>query len=287
MTPNEEPMRWKSSGRELVGVLHHAASERARAAVVVVHPFAEEKKFSHRVLVNLARELARRDVATLRFDLSGCGDSSGDTGEARLVHWQQDIASACAEIKRRTDAPQVIAGLRLGAALALAHAAALTPHPALVLWEPVTDGAKYIDDILRRRMIKEMMTTGKRATGRKAVLAQLEAAGYLDLDGIAVGKALIEDISSLDVRALANAFTGEAFCVQIAFNAEVSAALDALAAAMRGAGADVETIGVREQVIWDRVELVAATDLIRMTADWIVEGFPLSSVGPDPSGREG
>ncbi len=287
MTSAEGPIRWNASGRELVGVLHHAASDRPHAAVVVVHPFAEEKKFSHRVLVNLARELARRDVATLRFDLSGCGDSSGDTADARLVHWREDIASACAQMTGRADAPLVLMGLRLGATLALAHAADATPTPTVVLWEPIIDGGKYIDQILRRRMIKEMMTTGKKATGRKAVLAQLEAAGYLDLDAIAVGRGLIEDISSLDAQGLAKQFTGDALCVQIAFNAEVSSALEGLAAEMKAAGANVETIGIREQVIWDRVELVEAKELIRTTADWIAEGFPLSSVHPDSSGREG
>ena len=270
MTPREGPLRWNAAGRELIGVLHHPAEDPACAAVVIVHPFAEEKKFSHRVLVNLARELARRNVATLRFDLSGCGDSFGDSGDATLADWREDIASARGEIaKRFPDSPTVMMGLRLGASLALAHAADLSPTPTLVLWEPVISGKKYVDQILRRRMIKEMMTTGKKATGRKQVLEQLEADGFLDLDGIAVGRQLIEDVSALDAEALAGDFNGKALCVQIAFNAKVSSSLEALAERMTAAGADVETVGIREQVIWDRVELVEAAELISTTADWI------------------
>ena len=269
MTPREELIRWRSFTGELVGVYHPAASGRARAAAIVVHPFAEEKKFSHRVLANLARELARRDVATLRFDLSGAGDSTGDTNTTRLDQWRGDITSACVQAEARAEAPPVLVGLRLGATLALIHAAHAQTPPALVLWQPVIDGRKYVDEILRRRMIKEMMTTGRKATGRDAVLAQLDADGFLDLDGLAVGKLLIEDIASLNVTAVAKAFSGRALCVQIAFNAKVTPALKELAATLTAAGAQVETIGIREQVIWDRVELVKATELIRATADWI------------------
>ena len=278
----EEPVRFASSGRELAGILHAPASGKARSAVLVVHPFAEEKKFSHRVLVELARELAQRDVATLRFDLSGEGDSAGESEDATLDAWMEDIASARAEVARRfPEIPVTLMGLRLGATFALASASremGTVPEqrqkqegqsPFLVLWEPILSGAKYVDEILRRRMIKEMMTTGKKATGRDAVLAQIEADGFLDLDGLAIGRKLIEDISALDAKALAATFTGKALLVQIAFNAKVSPALEDLAATMRAAGAQAETRGIKEQVLWDRVELVEAKELIAATADWV------------------
>ena len=267
MTSVEEAYYWETPDGRLAGVEHFPATGKARAAVVMVHPFAEEKKFSHRVLVNLSRELARRDVASLRFDLSGCGDSFGESADRTLDDWLYDIDSACNQFElHHQPAPIVVLGLRLGATLALAAQSDNPWAKALVLWEPVISGRKYIDEILRRRMIKEMMTTGKKATGREQVLAQLDADGFLDLDGIAVGRQLIEDISALDAKAFAEGFTGKALCVQIAFNAKVSSALEALAQKI----ADAEAIGIREQVIWDRVELVEATELIDTTADWIV-----------------
>jgi len=263
----EEPIRWDVSGRQLVGVLHHAASGNPRATVLLVHPFAEEKKFSYRVLVKLARALARRQVAAFRFDLSGCGDSFGDSRDATLGHWREEIASAADRLGTQfPDATPVLMGLRLGATLALACAVDASPPPALVLWEPVVSGKKYVNEILRRRMIKEMMTTGRKATGREAVLAQLEADGFLDLDGIAVGRGLIEAVSALDAETLAEGYAGRTLCVQIAFNAKVSSALASLAKNMNAA----ETVGIREQIIWDRVELVEAVELIEVTAEWIV-----------------
>ena len=270
MTSVEEPIRFSADGRGLAGILHHPASGRAQAVVLVVPPFAEEQKFSHRVFVNCARECARRDVATLRFDLSGCGDSSGDSRDATLALWRRDIRSARAVLETRFPrAPLVLLGLRLGSTLAL-EAAAEPPHPAgLVLWEPVISGEKYIDEILRRRMIKEMMTTGRKAAGREAVLRELDVSGVIDLDGVALGRALIEEISALDAGTLAARFSARTLCVQISYNAKVSPALDSLAKTLAQAHADVRTVGIRLATIWDRVELVDATELIRTTADWL------------------
>ena len=74
----------------------------------------------------------------------------------------------------------VLMGLRLGATLALATQADLPVVKGLVLWEPVINGRKYVDEILRRRMIREMMTTGRKATGRDTARTQLDADGFLD-----------------------------------------------------------------------------------------------------------
>jgi len=290
MTPVEEPIRF-GAARELgpraheglAGILHHPASPPARAAVLVVPPFAEEQKFSHRVFVNLSRELARRDIATLRFDLSASGDSFGDSRDATLRGWKEDIRSARAVLETRFPrAPLVLVGLRLGATLALEAAGDPPPLAALVLWEPVQSGEKYIDEILRRRMIKEMMTTGRKATGREAVLRELEASGVIDLDGVALGRTLIEEISALDAQTLAARFPGRVLLVQISYNAKVSPALESLAKKLAETGADVRTVGIRLETIWDRVELVDATELIRTTADWIAAALPPS---PPAGGR--
>ena len=113
------------------------------------------------------------------------------------------------------------------------------------------------------------MTTGRKATGREQVLAQLEADGFLDLDGIAVSRRMIEDISALEADASAAVFTGKALCIQVAYNAKVSSALESLAEKMRASGAHVETIGIREQAFWDRVEGVEAKELLDTTCEWV------------------
>src|SRR5687768_8838655 len=62
--------------------LLHMPSRPARALVVYVHPFAEEMNKSRRMAALQARALAASGHAVLQIDLLGCGDSSGDFGDA-------------------------------------------------------------------------------------------------------------------------------------------------------------------------------------------------------------
>ena len=96
---NERFVRFTSSGTELVGVLSLPRGEPAGAALIV-HPFGEESKFAHRVLTRTAWDLCEAGLATLRFDLTGCGDSFGAFREAGLSRWADDIVAA-AELLRR------------------------------------------------------------------------------------------------------------------------------------------------------------------------------------------
>ena len=50
--------------------------------VVYVHPFGEEMNKSRRMATLQARALAQAGFSVLQVDLLGCGDSSGDFGDA-------------------------------------------------------------------------------------------------------------------------------------------------------------------------------------------------------------
>ena len=81
----ETPFFFKTESRRLFGVLHlpEAGSPGTRA-IVMSHPFGEEKLWSHRVFVSCARALAARGYTVLRFDYTGAGDSTGDTADTSL-----------------------------------------------------------------------------------------------------------------------------------------------------------------------------------------------------------
>ena len=81
---------------------------------------------------------------------------------------------------------------------------------------------------------------------------------------------MIEEISALEAEPCVGGFSGDALLVQIAFNAKVSSGLESLAEKLRDAGSSVETLGIREQAFWDRVEGVEAKGLIEKTAEWVV-----------------
>ena len=74
--------------------IFHLPVGAARGGIVYLHPFAEEMNKSRRMAALQSRMLAARGFAVLQIDLFGCGDSSGDFGDARWEIWRQDVALA-------------------------------------------------------------------------------------------------------------------------------------------------------------------------------------------------
>ena len=207
MTPPEELFYFQSNARALLGVFHQPPGK-IRCGLLVIHPFGEEKKCAHRTLVETARALPARDVAVLRFDLSGCGDSQGAFRDARLEHWRHDIRAAWEELGRRTHpAPRGLLGLRLGAALASRACADLPDVAALCLWQPVVHGQTEFTSELRRLLIQTMITGSPAGASQTETLAALaRGEGEIELDGYPVTAALYRDICAIDLAAEAVAW---------------------------------------------------------------------------------
>ncbi len=90
-----QPLRFGSAGRQLAGVFHAATASRTPpASLLICNPLGQEAIRVHRLLRLLAESLARKGIATLRFDYFGSGDSDGDDAEATLDDWIASL-SAC------------------------------------------------------------------------------------------------------------------------------------------------------------------------------------------------
>lgn len=104
----------------------------------------------HRTFRQLALRLARDGFPVLRFDFFGSGDSLGDSEDANLARWQQDIHDAIDEMKHFSGVPHVsLIGLRLGASLSYLAGHERDDVENYVLWAPIVSGEKYIEELLR------------------------------------------------------------------------------------------------------------------------------------------
>lgn len=138
-------------------VHHGAATTTPVAAVVYLHPFADEMNKSRRMAAVQARALAAAGCEVLQIDLHGCGDSSGDFGEATWGGWVDDGLRAVAWLRSRCGAPLWLWGLRTGGLLAADVAERLDAPTGLLLWNPTSSGALFLKQFLRLKVAAEAM----------------------------------------------------------------------------------------------------------------------------------
>ena len=104
-----------------------------------------------------ARAMAAEGYLVLQIDLLGCGDSSGDFGDASWEVWIGDVVSACAWLREQTDAPMWLWGLRAGCLLASEAARRLDGAVNLLFWQPVVSGKQSLQQFLRLKVAGEML----------------------------------------------------------------------------------------------------------------------------------
>ena len=173
--------------------LYHAPNEQhPRGAILYVHPFAEEMNKSRRMAALQSRLMAAQGYAVLQMDLYGCGDSSGDFGDATWQHWLQDVLDARAWLGARCDAPFWLWGLRAGCLVVSQAAALLNESVNLILWQPVISGKQYLQQFLRLKVAGELIGgNGKGVMDdlkqRLAAGQSVEIAGYTLSPGMANG----------------------------------------------------------------------------------------------------
>ena len=141
------PLFFGPPGRQLYG-FHHVPRGAPTSAVLLCPPWGREYQYSHRTLTVLGGRLQARGAHVLRFDYSGTGDSWGDSTEASLDLWIEDLGHAVEELRMTSGLQMVdVVGLRLGAFLAARAAASMPNIRTLLLWDPVTSGTAWIEEM--------------------------------------------------------------------------------------------------------------------------------------------
>lgn len=188
-------------GRQLLGAFHHPQRLRPRStAVLLCNPFGEEASRAHRVFRVLATQLERAGFATLRFDYSGTGDSSGELADATIDAWVGDIGVAAERLRSTSGATRLaVIGLRFGATLAmLAGARGELKVRHLLMWDPVVDGAAYLRELAaqHRAYMKAEMPDHPDRLRVRGDGSPLEALG------VPIGDPFAASLSAIDLAAV-------------------------------------------------------------------------------------
>ena len=144
------PFFFGTSAEPLFGVFHPAKSSTAQpVAVLLCCPLGWEQMRSHRAFRQLALLLSRAGFCVMRFDYYGTGDSAGDGESVSLEHCVADVEVAVEELQAMSGMSSVaLVGLRMGASIAALAAQRIPGLSKVVLWDPVTDGAEHLRELL-------------------------------------------------------------------------------------------------------------------------------------------
>ncbi len=171
----------------------HAPSTGATATLVMCPPLLADHPFSYRREVLAAAALARRGVAVWRFHYAGTGYSAGSPAGVSFATLVADAQAVVRAARSATDAPVTVGGTRCGALVAAAAAEGLP----LVLWEPVVDGAAFVREGFRARMIADGGQLRRRPPTAAELDEELRREGRVDLLGYSLHERLAASLRGL------------------------------------------------------------------------------------------
>jgi exosortase A-associated hydrolase 2 len=272
MMPNgtEQHVTLRSDGAGLYAMGHEPAGP-ARGTVVICNPMFEERKSAQVVLVAMSRVLCGDGWRVLRFDYRGCGDSPGAFRDFTPSDWVDDVRSAVEACSAATPAaPVTLLGLRMGAALAVRAALTRRDVGAVVLWEPVVSGRDYLEQELRKMLVKEMVTFGRSRISRAVLVKELEEGREIDFDGYPVSPLLYRGLCAIDGVRDAERLRRPLLLVHATHQERASAAIQTLHTALRAANPDGTTFRiVKQQPFWNLIGFAEFSALIDVTREWV------------------
>jgi exosortase A-associated hydrolase 2 len=186
-----------------LAVVSWRARREAAPTFVVLHlpAFADEMNKSRRMVARQACAIAEMGGAAFVLDPYGTGDSEGDFGDATWRGWQDDVQAAWLWVRAGIGehVPALLWGSRLGALLAVEAVRTGTVAPsALLLWQPIAAGRRFIDGLLR---IAELAgSTGAReGSARAALRDRLDGGQRIEVAGYSLSPDLVSGIDALEL----------------------------------------------------------------------------------------
>lgn len=213
----ETPLFFQNGAYRLFGVVHQPVGTPSGAAWVFCHPFAEEKLWAQRVYVSFARTLAAQGAWVMRFDAMGNGDSEGQFSAASVNTMLADIDCAIRYLEGVSGISQGIGllGLRFGATLAALAAERAPKVGTLVLWEPIVDGAKYMQEMLRINLTTQSAVYKEIRHNREALVRMMRDGATVNIDGYELAYPCYEQATVVNLKEGRKRFAGPCLIVQI------------------------------------------------------------------------
>lgn len=151
------------------------------------HPLFDEHKCSYRFSYCLSEALKLNGISLERSDYNGTGDSLHRFCDITLDTLRNDMDSLI------TGSVDILIGLRFGASLIYDYISRnkLTDC-RVILIEPIFTGSQYIDYLLRKQRLKDLLT--------KIPQGYLQEDDYVNLAGYKTGKIFVSQLESFSMN---------------------------------------------------------------------------------------
>ena len=188
------------NGRQLFCLRRRGLGSVPTTRVLVVPPFAEELNKCRRLLALCTQRLAAAGAEVWWPDLFGTGDSAGEFADASWSQWVDEICAIDAALATEAagTAPVYLA-LRSGALLLDAASARLADFKRahVLLWQPVLDGGRYLQQFLRVRVMASRL--GGREESLSSLMTRLAAGELLEVGGYGLRAQLTDGLAAAQV----------------------------------------------------------------------------------------
>ncbi len=266
---DEVPLFFRNGTYSLFGVLHKAAASRPLPSFVFCHPFGEEKLWTHRVFVAYARRLAAAGHTVLRFDYMGNGDSEGAFSDTSLETARADVHAAIEQVRHASGERAVsLLGLRLGATIASLVAEEAEDIRQLILWAPIVDGDRYMQELLRINVTTQMATFKEIRQERPQLVEVMQQGSTVNVDGYEMSLPLYSQVAAVKLASTPHRFVGPCLIAQVDRQERPSPELQRLAASYSNA-----TLAfAQEEPFWKEIARSyqqPAANLFAVTSSWL------------------
>jgi exosortase A-associated hydrolase 2 len=238
-----------------------------RGLVIHVPAFAEEMNKSRPMTACAARELAMGGYGVLQMDLLGCGDSTGDFGDASWGAWIDDVLAGVNWARRQTHTPLWLWGLRGGALLASAVTHAIAEQASLLLWQPVLSGKAHLTQFLRLKLAADVLDGGAERGAMRRTRELLDAGESIEVAGYRMSSDLAGALGTATFDPAATVRHVKWFEIGATAGAPGSPlpVSEAKIDALRAGGRTVEFVSVPGPSFWQSVETERCEALIEAT----------------------
>lgn len=218
-----------------------------------------------------ASAFAKAGYSVLQIDLLGCGDSSGDFGDASWDAWIDDVELAVHWSEQHAEGPLWLWGLRAGCLLACQVAERLKGESRLLFWQAPASGKILLQQFMRLKLAGDMID-GSAKGGMDAMRQQLSAGQAVEIAGYALSPALARGLEDARLKPPAHAGRLEWLELSTRPDAALTPVASKTLAQWQDAGHQVRSHLINGPGFWQTAEIEDAPALLQASLSAVQTG---------------